>query len=112
GEASGMGHLAPGDERKTGRCRETEEVLEPAAGDLLDDGGGGSGGVQAGVLVPGGGQPIRGERRRDRAAHDPPEEAAAGRAYQGALDVADQLGNHLLRGEAGVPERLAEARAN
>ena len=42
---------------------EAEEIEEPARGHVLDHGRRGAAGVQAGVLVPGGDQPVRGQGR-------------------------------------------------
>src|SRR5207249_10088098 len=58
-------------------CGDPEQLLQPVADDLLDDGGRRPARVQPCVLVPGGGQPVRRERRRDGAADDESEVSAA-----------------------------------
>ncbi len=77
GEAGRLGHLAAGGEREGRVVRDAEELLQPAAHDLLDDRGGRAACVQAGVLVPGRGEPVGGESRRHGAADDEAEVAAA-----------------------------------
>lgn len=76
-EARDMCHLTAGHEGKRGRRGEPEKLLEPLAGDLLDDGSCGPADDEAGVLIPGARQPVRRERGGQRAADDEPEVAAA-----------------------------------
>jgi hypothetical protein len=79
GERGEVGHLRAGDEPDGRVPRQAEEVEQPAAGDLLDRGGGRAHRVEAGVLVPGGGEPVGGERGgRDAADHETEVPAAAG----------------------------------
>ena len=72
-----MRHLAARDECERRVCGDPEQLLQPVADDLLDDGGRRPARVQPCVLVPGGGQPVRRERRRDGAADDESEVSAA-----------------------------------
>ena len=82
-----------------------------AAGDLFGQRGGRSAGVNAGVLVPGGGQPIGGERGGNGAAHYPGVEASAGVAHDAAGGIGDQIGDHLLRRRAVVGQGTRHAGA-
>jgi hypothetical protein len=68
-------HLATGDEGERGGRGDAEELLEPLARDLLDDGRRRASRDEPGVLVPGGSEPVRGERGRDSAADDEAEVA-------------------------------------
>ena len=59
--------------------------------------------VQAGVLVPGAGQPVRRERRRQAAADDEPEVASAGAGDQARLGGCGELLDHRRAGRSGLP---------
>jgi hypothetical protein len=107
-----MGHLAAGDEGERRVCGQAEQLLQPAAGHLLDDRCGGRGEGEARVLVPGGGEPVGGHGRGDRAADDEAEVAAAAHLGQAGVDVAsellddrDRVGRLLGKGQV---ERLSE----
>ena len=56
----------------------SENLQEPAECDLLQVGGAGRGAVEAGILIPGGGEPVGRERDGQRATDDKAEEAPAG----------------------------------
>ena len=64
-----MRKLAAGGEGERGLRGQAEQILQPGAGDLLDDRGRRATGIQRGVLIPGGGEPIRCQRRGQRSAH-------------------------------------------
>ena len=70
-------HLAAGDEGGRDAVRQAEQLREPGARDLLDHRCARAADVEAGVLVPRRGQPVRGDRGRQRAADDEAEVAAA-----------------------------------
>ena len=72
-------------------------------------GGGGRHDVQPGVLVPGGGQPVRGERRRQRAAGHEAEVARPGGGDEPGLGRRGQRLEHLHSGRAGVRQREPQA---
>ncbi len=107
-QAGGVRHLAAGDQGEAGAGRQPEHLLQPAAGHLLGDRRRRRAGVERAVLVPRRGQPVGRESRRQGAADHPAEETPAGRAEQAALDVAHQLGHHLLGRQAGVAQLLVE----
>ncbi len=91
GQAGDVGHLAAGHQRKRGRRGEAEHVLEPGAADLFDHGGRGTTGVEAGVLVPGCGEPIGSEGGGEAGPDHPAVEAAPGAAQEAAGGAAGQL---------------------
>ncbi len=78
GERREVGHRRPGHEPDARLGRQPEQLDEPAAGDLLGDRRGRRDDVQAGVLVPGAGQPVGAERGRRAAADDEAEVARTG----------------------------------
>jgi hypothetical protein len=79
-----------------------EHTIEPAACHFLGDRGRRRGEGEAGVLIPGGGEPVRGEGHGDRAA-DHEAEAAPAHLRQAGLDVAGELVDHgdRIRGPIG-----------
>ena len=87
GQRRDVRHLAAGDEGIRRLLRQAEQVLQPVGDDLLDDRGRRRAGVGAGVLIPGRGQPVGGDRDRDPTADDPAEEAAAGAVQQAVPGV-------------------------
>ena len=98
-----------GDERERPRAREAEQVGEPVAGDLLDDRRRGAGDVEARVLVPGRGQPVGGERRRDGAADHEAEVAPARDRDRRLAADRGEVGDDLARDRSGrrAPGRRA-----
>ncbi len=62
GEGGEVGHRRPGHEPDARAIGQAQEIDEPARRDLLGDRRGRRERVQAGVLVPGAGQPVGGER--------------------------------------------------
>ena len=88
GQRGEVGHLSAGDEADAGRARQVEELEQPFAGDVLDDRGRGRGGVDAGVLIPGAGQPVGRERDRKTAADDEAEVARTGAGDEAAVGAA------------------------
>jgi hypothetical protein len=74
-----------------------QDFLEPAAGGLFDYCGGGRAGVEAGVLIPGGGEPIGSKGCGQGTADDPAEESPAGRAEDTAFDSSDEIADDLFR---------------
>ncbi len=97
GETRDMGHLASGDEGEAGASRNAEQLLKPRAGDLFGERRSWAAGVDAGVLVPGGSEPIGGERGGNGAADYPGVETSAGAAHDAAGGIGDEIGDDLLR---------------
>ena len=64
GERGDVGHLRARDEPEAGVGGQPEQLEHPAPDGLLGRGGGRRHGVQPGVLVPGGGEPVRRRARR------------------------------------------------
>ena len=90
---------------------QAEQVDQPGAGRLLGDRGGRADDVQAGVLVPGAGQPVRGEGRRHAAADHEPEVARPGAPDEPALGVRRELVHDGRRVQALLGQRPDEAGA-
>ncbi len=108
GERGEVGHHPAGDEPDGRRGRETEQVEEPPARDLLDHGRGGRGRVQTGVVVPTARQPVGRERGGVAAADDEPEVARTGDAQQPGCRPRRELGDHGLVGGRGLRGGAAE----
>jgi LysR family transcriptional regulator, glycine cleavage system transcriptional activator len=103
-QGDGMGHLRAGRQGESSAGRQPEQLLQPVAADLLDHPLGGAAGVDGGILIPGRGQPIGRQRRRQRAADDPCKETAAGTPGEAAGRIRDQViddlgGRHALLGQ-------------
>ena len=97
GEARVVGHH-PAGHQADGRASWQAECLDhPTAGDDLDGGRGGRQRVDAGVLVPGGGQYVGAERSRHRAADHEPEEPRTGRRGKSRVRGPGQLLHHRHR---------------
>ena len=77
GERGHVCHLATRHQRERSVARQVEQVEQPAPHDLFGDRRGRRGGVQPRILVPRGGEPVRGDHRGQRAADHPREEAPA-----------------------------------
>ena len=91
--------------------RQTEDLAHPPAGDLLDHRGGRAGDVRERVLIPGAGQPVGGQRGRQRSADHEPEVARPGRRDEARVGAGQQRVDHRLRvlpavREWSIPERL------
>ena len=71
-------HRGAGGEAGAGAGRQAEQLHQPGGGGLLGDGGRGRGDEGPGVLVPRRGEPVGGERGRQRAAGHEAEVAGAG----------------------------------
>ena len=70
-EAGEIGHRRARREADIAARRQAQQVEQPGSGHLLDGGCTRCRDAHAGVLIPGAGQPVRGECRRERAADDP-----------------------------------------
>src|SRR3546814_17763436 len=68
--------------------------------------------MERGIVIPGGGEPIGGQRRRQCAADHPGEEAPARRSEMPAQRRGDQLVNDLFGRNAGVVEDYTEEGAH
>ncbi len=79
GQGREVGHRGAGHEPDARAGGQAEQLDQPAAGDLLGDRGRRREDVQAGVLVPGRGQPVGAERGRQAAADHEAEVARARR---------------------------------
>jgi hypothetical protein len=110
------GRREPGDVRHLRACdeadrrlrRQAEQLDEPLPRDLLDNRGGRAADVEAGVLVPGRGEPVGRERGRQRAADHEAEVAAAPHRDDSGLGAGGQVVEHLLRIERLLGQRPAE----
>ena len=90
-ETGEVGHLTARDDPERGVLGQAEQLLQPGAGDLLDDARGRRRKHQAGVLIPGGREPVGRDRRRKAPAHDEAEEPPARSGHQARIGVAGKL---------------------
>jgi hypothetical protein len=90
-ERGEVGHLAAGHQRVRGVPGQPKQVDQPRAADLLDHRGRGRGRVEAGVLVPGRGEPVRGEGGREATSDYEPEEPAARRGHDPSIGRLGEL---------------------
>ena len=90
-EAGDVGHLAARREPEAGPVREPEEVDQPGAHHLLDDRCRRPRDVDARVLVPGAGQPVGGERGRQRSPDHEPEVARPRHADDAGLRLPGEV---------------------
>ena len=111
GEGCDVRRLAARGESEAGVGRKVEKVFEPASAGLFDHGGSGAAGIDAGILVPGAGEPVGGERRRERASYDPAEEASSRGASDAAVDPPEEVAENGLGIDGISVERKAQARA-
>ena len=102
-QTDGVRRLGPGAEPDGRRRRQAEQLLEPAAGHLLDHARGRRGRRVERQLVPADGEDVRGGGRRQGPADDEPEEARPG--------VADQPGVGGRDEQVRAPGRARWARA-
>ena len=91
-------HLPAGDEAERGVARKAEQLEEPRARDLLDDRGRRAADVEARVLVPRGGEPVRGERRGHGTADHEAEVAARRLGDEARVGGGRELLDHLTVG--------------
>jgi hypothetical protein len=94
GEAGEVGHRRAGHEAHVGAGRQPQQVQQPAAGHLLDGGHRRGRVPHRAVLIPRGGQPVRGQRRRQAAADHPAVEAARRHAHQARFDGPGEQVDH------------------
>src|SRR5947208_510042 len=83
-----------------------EEILQPADGDLLELGAQRRANPHTGVVVEGGGEPIRRERRRRGTTSDEVEESGTGRVSRGLHAVRQEHGKRR-QAAASVLRQLA-----
>ena len=110
GQAGEVGHRAAGDEADRGVGGQAEQVQQPGRGDLLDGGARRGEPAQQRVLVPGGDEPVRRQRRGQRPADDEPEEPPRRHRRQPGVDgggeVVDDVGRRRrLGGQLGAQRR-------
>ncbi len=108
GERGRVRELASGHERERRVRRDPEQVLQPAAGDLLDDRRRGRRQREPGVLIPRRGEPVGGERSGQRTPDHEPEVPPAPHLREPGLDVARERLDHLDRVGRPVRERQVE----
>ena len=106
GEAGRVRALRAGDEAAGDAVRESQQLGEPARGDLLRRGRSGRGDDGERVLVPRARHPVRRHRRRQCATEDKAEVAARLRPDEAGLRGCDQLGD-----DVGVLAPLVRQRA-
>ena len=111
GQAGEVRHLTAGHEAHAAGGGEAEELEQPARGHLFRHGHGRAAGVQAGVLVPGRDQPVRGQRGGHAPADDEAEVARPRAGDQAGLGVGGQPLQHLRRVRAPRRQRPAQRRA-
>ena len=109
-KAGEVRHLTAGDESERGGLGQAEQLLQPGAGDLLDDACRGHRERLSGVLIPGGREPVGGDRRRNRPADDEAEEASARARHQARISVAGKLLDDLEVARGLLGERASEGR--
>jgi hypothetical protein len=106
-----VNRLRAGHEAERRVPRQTEQLDQPRAGDLLDDGRGRAADVEAGVLVPRRGQPVGRDRDPHCAADHETEVAAARLRDEPGVGCRGELVDHLRRGRRLRGERPAESLA-
>ena len=106
-----VGHRGAGHEADARAARQIQQLDEPGTGDLLRDRGRRRHDVQASVLIPGAGQPVRAEGRRQAAPDDKAEVAWAGAADQARFGGGRKPLHHLDRIGRTTWERAAEGRS-
>ncbi len=107
-ERAEVGHRGPGDERARAALGQAEELAHPLQRDRLQQRGRRRRSVEGGVLIPGRGEPVRGQRRRQRPADHEAEEARSRRAHRGRRAELVEQGEHVARLARAVGERLAQ----
>ena len=103
-----VGHLGAGDEARRDVGGKPEQLAHPAGDGLLRRGGRRRHHVQAGVLVPGRAQPVRGQRDRQRAARDEAEVARPGGGHEPGLGRRGERLEHRHRIRPRGGQRTAE----
>ena len=103
-----MRHLRAGDERERCRRRDAEQIFEPRPADIFDDRFSGRGDIRRRILIPGGRQPIGGQRHRQRPADHPTEKARIGGAKNTGFGMTDKVVDNVLRGGWRLRQRAAE----
>ena len=83
GERAEVRHRGAGHERARAAGRQAQGLQQPAQGDLFEKGRAGGRAIEHGILVPGAGEPVGGERDGQGAADDESEEPRAGHAHGG-----------------------------
>ena len=101
-------HLGAGDETERGVLRQPEQIAHPLAHHLFDDGRRRAAHVEARVLIPGGGQPVRGERRGQATADDEAEVPPARYRHDSLIRGRDQALHDVFRSGRLVRQRPAE----
>ncbi len=89
--------------------RQVEQILNPGAGNLLHDRRGGPAGIERSIVIPGGGKPIGGQRRGQRAADHPGKEPPPGGAQMATLARDDEFVDHLFGRDAGIAQRRSQS---
>ena len=112
GERGDASHLRTGDEADRRIRGQAEEIADPVADDLFDHRGRGAPDVQAGVLIPCGREPVRGERSREGTTDDKAEVAAAAHRHEsrvgGGRETLDDLARVGRTVREGAAERAAQ----
>ncbi len=107
-QCGGVRHLAAAGERKAGAARQSEQLFQPAAANLLDHRECRTARVGGSVLIPRTGQPVGRQGCGKRAADHPAKKSAAGAAQHTAGDVCDQIVEHALGGKTVAVKSLGE----
>ena len=93
-QAGEVRHGRAGHESDAGRERQSKDVARPCERDIFEDRGDGRHHSKAGVLVPGGRQPVGGQRGGQRTTNDEAEIAAAGAGDGGGRPALIQQRDH------------------
>ena len=103
-------HLTSGHHGERAFAGKTKHVLHPLSRHFLDHGGSRAALVDRAVLLPGGNEPVGGDRRGCRPAEHPAEEPGAAGSDEPPFTVREQVLEHLNGLDPDVGERHVEAR--
>ncbi len=110
GKTDKRSHGRPGGESDRAFFGQFQQFQKPAARDLLGDGCGGRSLIDAGVLPPGGRQPIGGNSHGMRAAHHPGEKPRIDITHEARFRRPDEIVDDLGAGPAPVGKTDIERR--
>ena len=110
GERAEVRHRGAGYERARAAGRQAQGLQQPAQGDLFEEGRAGGCAIEHGILVPGAGEPVGGERDGQGAADDESEEPRAGHAHGGGrADFVEETQGFSRVASLGRPRQVKRA---